>query len=337
MNKEFTEKVAITVYGTDSKGDMFVEDTTTGLLARDYIKLTLRKRMSRGSEIIVFNKTNGNQAEFMLEDQDATGLFQARLKDLTVDIWERDFGQPPAPVLDPTPRVHLTCKNCSTTESLPLETEAHSRLMIGEVLRRNCAKCGGETEWQAAAYLAELRRREEIKREEKRNFGVTGENLILTPAFLAALKSPPPPPLAVDVEPEVKWEEPVVEPPRVVRPQPEPVLVPAPAAAVPAVPAAAPATTPTGPPNWSERRASRRIQMKTRARVRRPDGHVEIVAPQNVSRGGIAFESKVEYVLDNRIRVALHYREGEQVLETNGMIVRVSPSANGRCYGVRFE
>jgi len=64
MSKEIAEKIAITVYGTDNRGEMFVEDTTTAVLAHEWIKLVLRKRMTPGSEIIVFNKTNGNQAEF---------------------------------------------------------------------------------------------------------------------------------------------------------------------------------------------------------------------------------------------------------------------------------
>jgi len=76
--------------------------------------------------------------------------------------------------------------------------------------------------------------------------------------------------------------------------------------------------------------------MKTRARVRRVDGKIEIVAPLNVSRGGIAFESPMEYALDERIRVAMHYREGEDALETNGAIVRVSPRSASQEYGVKF-
>jgi hypothetical protein len=312
MSKEFAEKIAITVYGTDSKGEMFVEDTTTGVVAREYIKLVLRKRMLPGSEIIIFNKTNGNQAEFLLEQQDAGGLFQARLKDLTVDIWEMDFGHPPEPVVDVRPRVHLVCKSCGTQESVPLEAEEHSRVMVGEVLWRNCAKCGEETDWQGEAYLAEQRRRDEIKREEaKRKASPTG-GLAMPSALQAAPTAPEP-----------------TQPPPAPAPPPPPTPAPTPPP---------PEPEPVAETNWSERRTSRRIQMKTRARVRRPDGRMEIVAPQNVSRGGIAFESSMAYALDDRVRVAMHYREGEDVLEVNGVIVRVSPGgATVNAYGVRFE
>ncbi len=290
MSKEIAEKIAITVYGTDNRGEMFVEDTTTAVLAHEWIKLVLRKRMTPGSEIIVFNKTNGNQAEFLLEGADATGLFRARLKDLNVDIWEMDFGLVPQPAADTRTRVHLVCKCCGSQESVPLDSEEQANAAGGEVLWRHCSQCAEETDWQAEAWLVEQRRLDENKRAAQRATAPA-------PALVAA---PAPAPVA---EPE---------------PEPEP--------------------APTAPPiNWAERRTSRRIQMKTRARVRRPDGRVEIVSPLNVSRGGIAFESAVEYTLDERIKVAMHYREGEEPLETLGVIVRVVPGANAKQYGVKFE
>src|SRR5580658_6814039 len=100
MNKEFTEKIPITVYGSDAKGEMFVEDTATALVAREWILVPIRKRIPPSSEVIIFNKTNGNQAEFLVEEQDASGFYRARLKDQTVDIWEKDFGMPVMPTPD---------------------------------------------------------------------------------------------------------------------------------------------------------------------------------------------------------------------------------------------
>jgi hypothetical protein len=308
MSKEIAEKIAITVYGTDTRGEMFVEDTSTAVLAHEWIKLVLRKRMTPGSEIIVFNKTNGNQAEFLLEGADATGLFRARLKDLTVDIWEMDFGLAPEPVVDTRTRVHLICKCCGSQESVPLDSEEQAKAASGEVLWRHCSQCVEETDWQAESWLAEQRRLDENKR--------------------AAQRAAAPPPALVADPPA----PPAREPATVADPEPAPVPE-----VVFAPPPALVADAPAPPPiNWAEKRTSRRIQMKTRARVRRPDGRVEIVSPLNVSRGGIAFESAVEYTLDERIKVAMHYREGEEPLETAGVIVRVIPGANAKDYGVKF-
>jgi len=316
MSKELTEKIPITVYGSDTKGEMFVEDTTTVLLAREYILVPIRKRIPPGSEVIVFNKTNGNQAEFLVEEQDGAGVYRARLRDLSVDVWERDFGTVPDPIPDLRPRLHLICKNCGTQESVRLEPEDYAQAVAGEVLWRHCAQCVEETDWQAADWLAEQRRLAEVRREEQR--------LAATLAAPSAIHAAP---LPIATPPQPHPPAPAAPPPPPPAPEPEPVPPEPPPAAERAKPAEI---------NWAERRSSRRIQMKTRARVRRPDNRSEIVAPLNVSRGGIAFESTQKYSLDDRIQVALHYREGEQALETLGSIVRVSSRGQTAEYGVKF-
>jgi hypothetical protein len=373
MAKEFAEKIPITVYGTDTKGEMFVEDTSTVVVAREWITVPIRKRIPPGSEVIVFNKTNGNQAEFQVEDQDGAGIYRARLKDLTVDVWERDFGVPPDPVLDTRPRVHLVCKSCGTQESVQLDPDEHARVITGDVLWRRCPQCVEETDWQAEAWLAEQRRRDELKREEKRRAAAMAAPEPLPSSLRppAPPEPPPPPPPAIAVPvaiaappplPPAPEPEVIVEAPEVVErtvalplhsfanatwPPAEPLDLTLPQPAAPAlepvpgpepVPEPAPAPPPPEPQriNWAEKRTSRRIQMKTRARVRRTNNKTEVVAPLNVSRGGIAFESVQQYDLDERIQVAMHYREGEQPLETLGSIVRVTPREKSAEYGVKF-
>ena len=270
MDKQYEEKFPVTVYGTDSKGEMFIEDGHTQTVARAWVRLPLRHRLQPGAEIIIFNKNNGNQAEFLIERQEG-GAFKAVLKDLSVDIWEKDFGVPPEPEPDLRVRVHIVCERCGTRESVALEDEDVDRLLEGQPLRRHCAECVAETDWHSEATTAERR------------------------AAAQASASP---------------------------------------AAVPQEPApAAPVHEPTG----AERRTTRRIQMKTKARVRRASGTMEIVVPVNVSRGGIAFESRASYELEEVVHVAMHYREGGEILETPGRIVRVSRRKDGFEYGVRFE
>jgi hypothetical protein len=281
-------------------------------VAHEWVKLILRKRATPGSEIIVFNKSNGNQAEFLLEAPDATGLHRARLKDLSVDIWEKDFGIAPEPAPDTRPRVHLVCKSCGTQESMALDPEEHTKVTNGEELWRHCVHCAEDTDWQSAAWLAAQLAAKPAPTPASAPAAVSPA---VSPAGLPAALRPAAAPAPAPPQP----------PPPIAAPEPPPPL-PAPAAAPPAAPAI----------NWAEKRAARRIQMKTRARVRRVDGKVEIVAPLNVSRGGIAFESPLEYALDERIRVAMHYREGEDALETTGAIVRVSPRSATQEYGVKF-
>jgi hypothetical protein len=311
MAKIYEEKIAVTVYGTDTKGEMFVEDCNTSSVAREWVKLPLRRRVSAGAEIIIFNKTNGNQAEFLLEGLE-DGLTKAILKDLSVDIWEKDFGVPKEPVPDPRPRVHMICKVCGTIESVPMEEPDRQRALAGDEFWRHCAHCVEETDWQSEEWIAHLQRQKTAP--------------------------PPPPPAPVQHElPSALRPAPVApEPP----PPPPPVPpLPPPPPPVASKPAPAPAPEPPSPPevSWRERRSSRRIQMKTRARIRRSSGEAEVVAPLNLSKGGVCFDSVHPYVLDEKIFVVMHYREGEEALETPGSVVRVSPRGDRFEYGVRYD
>lgn len=311
MDKIYDEKISITVYGTDIKGDMFVEDTSTLTLARGWVKLMLRRKAPLGSEVIIYNKANGSQAEFVLQSQDGS-VMTAELKDYDAQIWDRDFGGPAAPVPDNRERVHMVCKACGTQESVPMEPKDKAKALAGDILWRHCAQCVDETDWQAEVVILAQR---------------ATKSAAVAPAVAAPPLPPPPAPAAP------------VELPSILRPAaaPLPAVAAVTAPPPPPPPPAAPEPAPAAPINWADRRSSRRIQMKTRARVRRQNDMTEVVAPLNVSKGGVGFESRLSYSLDEIVFVALHYREGGEALETSGTIVRVSKRSGAFEYGVRYE
>ena len=85
----------------------------------------------------------------------------------------------------------------------------------------------------------------------------------------------------------------------------------------------------SGHVRWDDRRTTRRIRVRTRARIRRPD-LVEILEPINVSRRGLCFESDYSYELNSMVWVALHYQEDmPDLLETPSRVVRIIPCENG--------
>ena len=95
----------------------------------------------------------------------------------------------------------------------------------------------------------------------------------------------------------------------------------------------------SGNVRWDERRTTRRLHVRTRARIRRPD-LVEILEPINVSRRGLCFESDYSYELNSMVWVALQYQEDmPDLLETPSRVVRIIPRENGVPvrYGVHFE
>jgi hypothetical protein len=129
----------------------------------------------------------------------------------------------------------------------------------------------------------------------------------------------------------------------------------APAAAAAAHASAAPSALPA-PPEASlaapaggealaegpERRRARRIQMRTRARVRRDsDGSAEVLEPVNVSRGGISFRSSRLYAMHEKITVNMHYQPEQPeaaMIYSPGMIVRAVAETGTQLYsyGVKF-
>jgi hypothetical protein len=118
--------------------------------------------------------------------------------------------------------------------------------------------------------------------------------------------------------------------------------------AAPSAPIAAPAAPVAAPPageaaaEGAERRKSRRIQMRTRARVRRDsDGSAEVLEPVNVSRGGIGFRSSRLYAMHEKITVNMHYQPEQPeaaLIHTRGIIVRAVAETGTQLYsyGVKF-
>lgn len=96
------------------------------------------------------------------------------------------------------------------------------------------------------------------------------------------------------------------------------------------------------PPGESDRRRSLRAAMKTRVRVRRGSvADAEVLAPLNVSRGGLGFESARPYQLHEMVWVTLHYNPqtpDDVDTEIRGIIVRAAPlpEYQAASYGVRF-
>jgi len=111
--------------------------------------------------------------------------------------------------------------------------------------------------------------------------------------------------------------------------------------ASPAAPLAAPAAG-EAPSLGAERRKARRIQMRTRARIRREsDGSAEVLEPVNVSRGGIGFRSSRLYARHEKITVNMHYQPEQPetaMIHSHGMIVRAVAETGTQLYsyGVKF-
>lgn len=301
--EQYEQKIPIVVFGMDQKGEMFQEDTATIVVAATWAKVRLRHVMAPGAEAIVFNKQNGNQAEFVVREA-GSGEATLALRDHSVNVWQLDFGQAIGAPEEGTEQ-HIECGLCHTRECVRLRDEDIDQLLGAGKLKRYCARCMAETEWEEDSVV---------------------DARMLHPARAAAAPEPIP---GESGQPRPAAGEPA----------------PVPAMASPAMDAAPRAEASVtdrllhaGHP-VADRRASKRISLKTRARIRRVASS-EVVAPINVSRGGICFQSRSSYELDEVVWVAMHYREGDKdPLETASRVVRVSRGDGSQPpnYGVCFE
>jgi hypothetical protein len=109
-------------------------------------------------------------------------------------------------------------------------------------------------------------------------------------------------------------------------------------AAAPGVPSAdsAPRTDPT---KHVQRDHRAPLSLPVRLRVWTLGGLEEITTTKNVSRGGLYFETAVDFRVGQEVRVALNYsgKSAGTVLEQTGHIVRVEPLPGGPKKGVAIR
>jgi len=310
--EQYEQKISIVVFGTDRKGEMFQEDTATIVVAATWAKVRLRHVMAPGAEAIVFNKENGNQAEFVVREAGSNEATLA-LRDHSVDVWQLDFGQATGAPEEGTQQ-HIECGACHTRECTRLSDEDINHLLGAGKLKRYCAGCMAETEWEEDSVV---------------------DARMLHGAHAAAASQPDP---GGDAPPPVA-ESAGIPGPAAAPPAPGSALV---SPAMDAAPRAEPSVTDQllhAGHSAADRRSSKRISLKTRARIRRVASS-EVVAPINVSRGGICFQSRSSYELDEVVWVAMHYRdEDKNPMETPSRVVRISRGDGGQppSYGVSFE
>jgi hypothetical protein len=115
---------------------------------------------------------------------------------------------------------------------------------------------------------------------------------------------------------------------------------PKPAAQAPVAPSkGAPEAAPAAEPQGKNRRQARRIQMKTRVRIRRDsDPMTEVLEPLDVSKGGVSFQSPRRFALHEIIWVSMHYKPGVSAMAVRSQIVRVAPIPQSVefSYGAKF-
>lgn len=165
IEKQYEQQIPIEVYGSTVRGELFQENTSTMVVAQKWATIGLRHSIEQGSELIIVNRENGNQAEFVVDSAPSPNEVKVQLRDHTVDIWELDFGIAPEPAPDLRPEERLVCKECGTKEAVRLEQVDADRLEAAGVLLHYCPSCMYQTQWEKES-VAEARAAEATAVEE---------------------------------------------------------------------------------------------------------------------------------------------------------------------------
>jgi hypothetical protein len=166
------KEVPIVLIGTDERGRVFSENTTTVVLSRHGAGLFSWSRFTPDEMIVVRLESSGREAQARLigciGETERGRVYGVEFLDPSLDFWEIEF--PPPETFYTVPLVWLECSTCHQRRQVEQsEVETDVFLATDEVFR-SCEHCGLTTSWHKASdqpSLEEATGGDGAKREQK--------------------------------------------------------------------------------------------------------------------------------------------------------------------------
>jgi hypothetical protein len=302
------KQIAITLVGSDIEGRVFSEQTKTVVLSRHGAGIVSSYKLSPEQELVIRGDTYIYGIAFLSRD---------------VDFWGIEF-----PDLSETERrasqTLLECSSCHSRELADHSDLASDVMAINDGIVRYCQKCGSSTVWrQAAPGALPTGDGGASANDNLQQPGPPGSK----PADLPTSR-----PLATGTrEPEssfagAPWTQAERAAPAVAL---EPVTTPASAYDVATAEAPADRSTQKEREN---RRKHARTRVNFKACVRRPGLADDVVACEDMSRGGLRFKSTRKYFEKMLIDVAVPYSSGDQAIFVPAQIAYVQELPEQKLY-----
>ena len=339
------KQIAISLVGSDIEGRVFSERTKTVVLSRHGAGIVSSYKLSAEQELVLRNETSRKEIEARVVGQigadGETYIYGIAFLDRAINFWEIDF-----PELSDTEKqaskTLLECGNCHSREMADHSDLASDVMAVNDGIVRYCKKCGSSTMWKQATPGSVPS--SEPDEPSKPSFSPVSDSFGAAPrpgtSGLQERKSS---------FAGAAWME-----GGAFAPEPEPESV---ASGVSANrnDSALPVADLGGPANAESPRAAasnasvavrerenRRKHVRTRvnfkACVRRPGLADDVVACEDMSRGGLRFKSSKKYFEKMLIEVAVPYSPGDQAIFISGQIVYVQelPEQNMCRCGVMY-
>lgn len=289
------KEIRILLFGTDTAGRVFSEETRTVTLSRHGAGLISKHKLAPDGTVTLRFLGGSTEAAIRLVGQlgeDARGyVYGVAFVDPKLDFWELTFPPPTKWQVDfEAPLQCISCKTFEIVDQSEVEADAYA---LSQSILRFCLKCGISTQWRRATFDA-----------FQGNQSAPGR-----PELPAAS---PETPSARSSEPDslssktsrAAWGQPVL----VQRSSLSGIEIAISDAPPPApLPPAASAAVARG----SNRRRDVRTRVSFTACMRY-DGAEEIVECGNISKGGLSFRSRKAYPAGAEIGAAVPFYPGSQ-------------------------
>jgi hypothetical protein len=353
------KQIAITLIGSDMEGRVFSERTKTVVLSRHGAGIISSYKLSPEQELVIRSEESRKEIEARVVGQIGsdgnTHIYGIAFLDRATNFWGIDF-----PDLSETEKrasqTLLECSSCHARETADHSDLAGDVMAINESIVRYCQKCGSSTLWKqpvpgslpasnsqppkntpaehvvpSGAGFGEdaldlsLRAEPPLPpgswREGKRPSGAAGP----PSAFRGAAWTKPDAtaPTLDPITPAVANRKASVAPASVPADMP---TAKSPAASVPDARAAAVLK------EQENRRKYGRTRVTLKACVRRPGSPDDVVACEDISRGGLRFKSARKYLQKMLIDVAVPYSPGDQALFVPAQIAYVQALPEQKMY-----
>jgi len=363
-----SKQVAINLFGSDMEGRVFSERTKTVVLSRYGAGIVSSYKLSAEQELVIRSEASHKEIEARVVGQIGsegdTYIYGIAFLDRATNFWDIDF-----PDLSDTEKLAsktlLECHSCQSREMADHSDLASDVMAVNDSIMRYCQKCGSSTLWKQAAtdstpsggpeeqprpsspILAEsfasptrspiLAMKElEVKEGDVTERGVSEQQAKeRTSSFAGAAW------MEAETSTEAATLEPVIS--GVYSSSHDDGILTAGNAAEPAQsesPSAA--TSSPGLAVKEKDRENRRKHARTRvnfkACVRRPGLADDVVACEDMSRGGLRFKSNRKYFEKMLIEVAVPYSPGDQAIYVPAQIAYVQelPEQNTYRCGVMY-
>jgi hypothetical protein len=365
------KQIAISLIGSDMEGRVFSERTKTVVLSRHGAGIISSYKLPAEQELVIRSEASHKEIEARVVGQigsDAdTYIYGIAFLDRATNFWSIDF-----PELSETEKrasqTLLECSSCHARETADHSDLASDVMAINDSIVRYCQNCGSSTLWKhpvpgslpAGAALpgapGSTARDAPAEHVGPSGLGRIGEDAIDLPARAGPPVAPAPwragkRPSAAQERPPAfagaAWTEPESTAPRATL---DPIT---PRASANRNPGIAPASESADMPRevagaesssaahsetrvalkeQENRRKHARTRVNLKACVRRPGLPDDVVACEDISRGGLRFKSTRKYFEKAMIDVAVPYSGGDQAIFVPAQVAYVQELPEQKMY-----